>query len=151
MLLDAWLELFGEKDKLSVKIAKGLLAHKKKGRWLSTQENCWCLLALEHYFRVFERHEPDYTVRMWLGEQFASEQTFRGRETHTNVLSIPMQYLVSVRIVSSSSLSLLSGSVGPHTCGTVNYSLHRQLTNWCHRDRRLCHSPFRRKERYAPQ
>jgi hypothetical protein len=52
VLLEAWLELFGDKEKLCVKVAKGLLAHKKKGHWLSTQENCWCLLALEKYFRT---------------------------------------------------------------------------------------------------
>ncbi len=45
------------------KLAKGLLAGKKKGKWGSTQENCWALLALDKYFRIYEKDEPDYKVK----------------------------------------------------------------------------------------
>ena len=39
------------------KLARGLLDHRVKGRWGSTQENAFVLLALDRYFRTYERDD----------------------------------------------------------------------------------------------
>jgi alpha-2-macroglobulin len=50
-------------DTLIVKLVKGLLARRKRGRWGNTQENCHILLALDQYFNVFERDTPNFVAR----------------------------------------------------------------------------------------
>ncbi len=81
------------KSDLIPKIARGLLAHRKRGRWSNTQDNCFVLLALDKYFHTYEGVTPDFVARVWLGEQFAGEQTFKGREVDSKSVSIPMAYL----------------------------------------------------------
>ncbi|EFC37264.1 predicted protein [Naegleria gruberi] len=75
------------------KIVKGLLAHRKKGRWENTQENVFILLSLNTYFNVFEGVTPDFVANMWLGEDYCGEQVFKGRSKDENQLSIPMSLL----------------------------------------------------------
>ena len=61
------------KNSLCVKLVKGLLAHRKRGRWNNTNENCFVLLALDQYFQRVEGREPNYTARgacavvLWCG------------------------------------------------------------------------------------
>jgi len=93
-LLEAFLEC-DPKSTLIVKLAKGLLAHRKKGRWNNTQENCFILMALDKYFHVYEKEEPEFVAKMWLGDDFAGSQEFIGRSTNTNQLTIPMDWLAS--------------------------------------------------------
>ncbi|KAF0982319.1 hypothetical protein FDP41_011249 [Naegleria fowleri] len=81
------------KNDLIAKVVKGLLAHKKKGRWSNTQENVFILLALNTYFHVFEGVTPQFVVKMWLGDDFCGEQKFHGRNKDENMLSIPMMQL----------------------------------------------------------
>ncbi|HEY0005146.1 MAG TPA: alpha-2-macroglobulin family protein [Pyrinomonadaceae bacterium] len=76
------------------KLARGLLAHRKQGRWENTQENVFILLALDQYFAAYEKVTPDFVARAWLGEGFAGEQQFRGRTTDRQQVNVPMQYLV---------------------------------------------------------
>ncbi|HYY95428.1 MAG TPA: alpha-2-macroglobulin family protein [Pyrinomonadaceae bacterium] len=75
------------------KIARGLLAHRTKGRWENTQENAFVLLALDRYFRTYERATPDFVARAWLGDAYAGEQQFRGRSTDRQQFDVPMRYL----------------------------------------------------------
>jgi uncharacterized protein YfaS (alpha-2-macroglobulin family) len=82
-------------NKLIVKIVKGLLSRRKKGRWNCTQENVHVLLALHKYFTVYEKDTPDFTTRIWLGDDYAGEQTFKGRSTNKNVLEIPMEVVAN--------------------------------------------------------
>jgi len=51
------------------------------------------LLALDKYFGIYEKNEPNFTARMWVGDVFAGEQTFKGRSTDTNHLLVPMEYM----------------------------------------------------------
>jgi hypothetical protein len=37
------------------KLVTGLLAHRKAGRWLNTQENTFALLAMDRYFQTYEK------------------------------------------------------------------------------------------------
>ena len=63
------------------KLVEGLLAHRTAGRWTSTQENVFVLLALDRYFQAYEKTTPDFVARAWLGERYAGSHAFRGR-TH---------------------------------------------------------------------
>ena len=82
------------KNDLIPKLVRGLLANRTKGHWGSTQENVFILLALDKYFNAFERVTPDFVTRIWLGNTYAGEETFKGRSVDSNVLNIPMSYLV---------------------------------------------------------
>ncbi|HEX8473662.1 MAG TPA: alpha-2-macroglobulin family protein [Pyrinomonadaceae bacterium] len=75
------------------KIVRGLLAHRKAGRWHNTQENVFILLALDRYFATYEKATPDFVARAWLGESFAGGQEFRGRSTDSQRINVPMQAL----------------------------------------------------------
>jgi uncharacterized protein YfaS (alpha-2-macroglobulin family) len=90
VMLDA---LIGEQPKhdLIPKLVTGLLAHRKRGRWLSTHENAFVLVALERYFRTYEKVTPSFVAKVWLGGDFAGEQAFRGRSTTSQQIAIPMK------------------------------------------------------------
>jgi uncharacterized protein YfaS (alpha-2-macroglobulin family) len=81
-------------EDLIPKLVRGLLDHRKKGAWSNTQENVFILLALDKYFDAFEKVTPDFVSRIWLGNTYAGEQAFQGRSADSNVVNIPMSYLV---------------------------------------------------------
>jgi uncharacterized protein YfaS (alpha-2-macroglobulin family) len=83
------------KNDLIPKIVRGLLGHRKAGRWENTQENCFVLLALDRYFQVYEKTTPDFVARVWLGDAFAGDQQFRGRSTDSRQINVPMRYLMA--------------------------------------------------------
>ncbi|RME70381.1 MAG: hypothetical protein D6776_11755 [Planctomycetota bacterium] len=93
VLLDALMTAEPKSD-LIVKVVRGLLAHRTRGRWSNTQENAWVLLALDRYFRTYERVEPDFVARVWLGDRFAGEHRFEGRSTERWQLRVPLSYLL---------------------------------------------------------
>jgi len=72
------------------KLVQGLLGHRKKGRWSNTQENAFVLLALDRYFRVYEKASPDFVARAWLGDTYAGEHAFHGRSADRNRIDVPM-------------------------------------------------------------
>jgi hypothetical protein len=82
------------KSDLIPKVVKGLLAHRKAGRWANTNESSFVLLALDNYFDVYEKVTPDFVARIWLGDQYAGEQAFKGRTVDEHDLLVPMQWLV---------------------------------------------------------
>ncbi|MDQ3804410.1 MAG: DUF6049 family protein, partial [Acidobacteriota bacterium] len=75
------------------KVVRGLLAHRKRGRWENTQENVFVLLALDRYFNTYEKTTPDFVARAWLGDAYAGEQKFRGRTTERRQFDVPMRRL----------------------------------------------------------
>jgi hypothetical protein len=77
------------------KIVKGLLAHRKAGRWTNTQENAFVLLALDRYFNTYEKVTPDFVARVWLGDRFAGQHQFKGRTTEYSDIKVPMQWLAT--------------------------------------------------------
>ena len=90
------LEALGEVEPgsdLVPKLVAGLLAHRRAGRWASTQENVFVLLALNRYFQTYEKVAPDFVARAWLGERYAGEHAFRGRTTERHHLKVPMPLL----------------------------------------------------------
>ncbi|KAG2391927.1 hypothetical protein C9374_013412 [Naegleria lovaniensis] len=92
------------------KIVKGLLAHKKKGRWGNTQENSFILLALNTYFRVFEGVTPNFVTKLWLGDDYCGEQEFIGRSKDEKLIKIPMSYLIEKDTHTNTHTNLLSSS-----------------------------------------
>ncbi len=92
VLLEAMIGDDPENDVIP-KIVKGLLAHRKRGRWRNTQENAFVLLALDRYFNTYEKVTPDFVARAWLGETFAGEHKFHGRSTDRQHVDIPMKFL----------------------------------------------------------
>jgi hypothetical protein len=92
------------------KLVKGLLAHRKAGHWLNTQENAFVLLALDRYFATYENVTPDFVARVWLGNQFAGEHAFKGRTTEYSDVAIPMRFLASEK---AKEQNLVIGKDGP--------------------------------------
>jgi uncharacterized protein YfaS (alpha-2-macroglobulin family) len=76
------------------KLVSGLLAHRERGRWSSTQENVFVLLALDRYFNTYESVEPEFVARIWLGETYAGEHEYVGYSTERHLTEVPMGYLV---------------------------------------------------------
>ncbi len=93
VLLEALLKAEPNND-LIPKLVRGLLDHRNKGRWNNTQENVFILLALDKYFNTYEKVTPDFAARIWLGNVYAGEQKFVGRSIDSNLLNIPMSYLL---------------------------------------------------------
>jgi uncharacterized protein YfaS (alpha-2-macroglobulin family) len=79
---------------LAMKVAKGLLAHRRKGRWLNTQENAFAGLALRAYFDHYERETPNFEARAFLGKIMAQSARFSGRNTDQTSTFVPMSFLI---------------------------------------------------------
>jgi hypothetical protein len=82
------------KSDLIAKVTKGLLAHRKKGRWANVEESAFVLIALNRYFQVYENITPDFVARVWLGDQYAGEVSYKGRTTEEHLTDVPMRWLV---------------------------------------------------------
>lgn len=80
---------------LCAKVAKGLQAHRKAGKWSSTQENCFVLVALNRFFAVYEKEEPNFTANVWMGEQWVMSHTYSGRSIETKQARVLMPALLS--------------------------------------------------------
>jgi alpha-2-macroglobulin len=92
VLLEALIKADPAND-LIPKLVRGLLDHRVKGAWSSTQENVFILLAMDKYFNAFEKVTPDFVTRIWLGNTYAGQEAFKGRSVDSNELNIPMSYL----------------------------------------------------------
>jgi uncharacterized protein YfaS (alpha-2-macroglobulin family) len=73
------------------KLVTGLMAHRKRGRWLNTQENAFVLMALDLYFKTYEKVTPNFVARVWLGDDYAGDHAFRGRTTEYHQIDIAMK------------------------------------------------------------
>ena len=78
---------------LVLKVVKGLLAARVRGRWESTQANAYALTALSAYFAKYEKEVPDFTVRAWLGRGFLGGTKFQGRTMRVADQRVPMSFL----------------------------------------------------------
>jgi hypothetical protein len=85
------------KSDLIPKIVRGLLANRSAGHWYNTQENAFILLALDRYFNTYEKTDPNFIARAWLGEQYAGEQKFNGRSTDQYRLNVPMRFIADIK------------------------------------------------------
>jgi uncharacterized protein YfaS (alpha-2-macroglobulin family) len=92
ILVDSLIQVDPKND-LIPKVVRALLGHRVKGRWSSTQDNIWVLLAMDRYFHTYEGVTPDFVARVWLGDRFAGEHRFKGRTTETSEIDVPMAWL----------------------------------------------------------
>lgn len=95
VILDALITVEPDND-LIPKVVNGLLAHRTRGHWGSTQENTFILLALDSYFNTFEAETPDFVARIWLGETYAGEHAYEGRTTERHETLIPMDFMFDI-------------------------------------------------------
>jgi uncharacterized protein YfaS (alpha-2-macroglobulin family) len=111
VLLDA---LIGDQpqNELIPKLVRGLLGGRKRGHWLNTQENVFILLALDRYFNAYEKATPDFIARVWLGQAYAGEQTFKGRSVDRQQLNLPMSALVDRTATAPVNLTIGKEGVG---------------------------------------
>lgn len=93
ILLEGWMHTQPDSE-LIVKLVRGLETSRTRGRWGNTQENSFVLLALEHYFQTYEAQTPNFVANLWLGEGFAGEHRFKGRESDYQHTPIPMRAVV---------------------------------------------------------
>jgi hypothetical protein len=122
ILLDALIEDNPQSDLIS-KVVNGLLAHRTKGRWGSTQENVFVLLALDRYFNTYEAQAPDFVARIWLGNTYAGSNEFRGRTTDQYETLVPMTYVLSETAAGGGTQDLTLSKDGP---GRLYYRLGLQ-------------------------
>jgi uncharacterized protein YfaS (alpha-2-macroglobulin family) len=94
ILLEALIEDQPNSD-IIPKLVDGLLANRKAGRWYNTQENAFILLALDRYFRTYEKVTPQFVAEAWLGKDYAGEHAFKGYNADRHHIDIPMSYLAS--------------------------------------------------------
>jgi uncharacterized protein YfaS (alpha-2-macroglobulin family) len=92
VILDALLDSDPGSD-LIPKLVRGLLAHRLHGRWSTTQENVFALLALGKYFERAEAEPPDFVARAWLSGRQILEERFAGRSDEWRQMTIPMSFL----------------------------------------------------------
>ncbi len=78
---------------LGARLARGLLAARENATWRSTQETAFSLLALDAYRREQERAEPNFSARLWLGQEKVSELTLKGRSALAQTRSLPLARL----------------------------------------------------------
>src|SRR3972149_221467 len=122
ILLDALIDDNPQSD-LIPKLVNGLLSHRTKGHWGSTQDNVFVLLTLDRYFNTYEAQTPDFVARIWLGNTYAGSNEFRGRTTDLYETLIPMTYVMSETSSSGGSQDLILSKDGP---GRLYYRLGLQ-------------------------
>ncbi len=92
IILEALIDTDPRTD-LIPKLVRGLLDHRTAGRWESTQENAFVLVALDRYFGAFEKATPDFVAKAWLGNNYAGDHAFRGRTTERHHIEVPMAWM----------------------------------------------------------
>jgi uncharacterized protein YfaS (alpha-2-macroglobulin family) len=80
-------------EPLVEKLARGLLGARKRGRWLSTQENLAVMQAMRRYFDTYEKDTPNYTGKLWFGTSAYVEEAFSGRSGRRGQARLDWQQL----------------------------------------------------------
>lgn len=93
-------------------LANGLLDARVAGKWASTQEDGWVLLALDHYFRTMESTSPDFVARAWLDDRLVQRQKFKGRETDRANTVLPLDALPTVPSSAAPTLTIEASGRG---------------------------------------
>jgi len=102
------------------KVVNGLLAHRTRGHWKNTQEDVFVLLALDHYFDIFEAQTPEFVAHIWLGDTLVGSHAYAGRTTERHETAIPMAYLVNEAAGGPEMQNLILSKEGP---GRLYYRL----------------------------
>ncbi|CAF1544984.1 unnamed protein product, partial [Didymodactylos carnosus] len=109
-------------------LCKGLQAHKVKGAWKSTQENCFVLIALDKYFHMKEKDTPEFVTNIWLDNDYCGQYQYKGRTVNTYTVNISMKALLpltSLFNTTNDDKSLIMQKVGNgrlYYCIALNYA-----------------------------
>eukprot|EP00456_Euglypha_rotunda_P092007 TRINITY_DN9682_c0_g3_i1.p1 TRINITY_DN9682_c0_g3~~TRINITY_DN9682_c0_g3_i1.p1 ORF type:complete len:267 (-),score=47.46 TRINITY_DN9682_c0_g3_i1:1-801(-) len=100
IVLDALLRLpkTTQTEALIPKLVAGLMAARNNaGAWKNTQENVWAVIAMHTYFTTYEKKEPDFVAKLWLGNMSAGSYKFKGRSVEETLVPIPMKSLLTIK------------------------------------------------------
>ncbi|MCA9795643.1 MAG: hypothetical protein KC910_27735, partial [Candidatus Eremiobacteraeota bacterium] len=86
-------------SELIPKLVRGLEDQRRDGRWRTTQENAWAVLALSRYFHTYEKQSPDFVSKVWLGNSYLGQHAFRGRTKAQRQTSVPLAELQAGNLV----------------------------------------------------
>jgi uncharacterized protein YfaS (alpha-2-macroglobulin family) len=84
---DAFLDLRPSEPILPM-LVRGLFGQRKDGRWTTTQDNLYALVALTHYVKT--RPLGNVGVSATLGDQKVLAGDFKGKSTHIRRASLPL-------------------------------------------------------------
>jgi alpha-2-macroglobulin len=76
-------------------LARGLLSQRHQGRFRTTQETAYALLALDAYRRVHETNAPQFSATVWLGKSTLGKKSFQGQASGAQTLKVPFEQLAS--------------------------------------------------------
>jgi uncharacterized protein YfaS (alpha-2-macroglobulin family) len=81
------------KHALLSELARGLLGRRQQGRFRTTQEGAWALLALDDYRRVAEPQTPSFQARLLLGERELGKASFQQASAQSQRFELPLAKL----------------------------------------------------------
>lgn len=82
------------KHPLLTELARGLLGSRKQGRFRTTQEGAWALLALDDYRRVAEAETPSFAATLSLGGERLGAASFQKAQTTQQRFDVPLDRLL---------------------------------------------------------
>lgn len=81
-------------ESLIPKLVRGLMRSRIRGRWSTTQANAFAMIAMDQYYRIYEKIVPDFKVSHWLGDGYLGGTTMKGRKMGIKEQRIPMKFLM---------------------------------------------------------
>lgn len=79
---------------MAANLVRGLLSEREGGKWTTTQESAYALLALDQYRRAQEKQEPNFVAAVWVGDDQLMKRQFTGRSVSAQHESIPTARLL---------------------------------------------------------
>jgi uncharacterized protein YfaS (alpha-2-macroglobulin family) len=82
------------KHPLLSELARGLIGSRKQGKFRTTQEGAWALLALDDYRRVAEPEAPHFEATLSLGGQTLGTASFQQARAQSQRFELPLASLL---------------------------------------------------------
>jgi len=93
------------------KLARGVLAERKNGTWVSTQENAFAALSLGGYFTKAEKSDGKWQATVRVGERVWLQAALTGTDLQPATITLPMD---EVKKANGQTLSITrEGDAGP--------------------------------------
>jgi alpha-2-macroglobulin len=80
---------------MAARLARGLLAERDGGKWRTTQEAAWALIALDEYRNAAESEPPNFEAHVSFGGEKALDALFRGRTATVQLAKIEPSKLLA--------------------------------------------------------
>jgi uncharacterized protein YfaS (alpha-2-macroglobulin family) len=82
------------KHPLLTELARGLMAARRNGKFRTTQESAWALLALDDYRRVAEPEATSFDATLSLGDEALGKATFERAQPVSQRFDVPLASLL---------------------------------------------------------